>query len=183
MLAAATDGKPQTLQAILEKMQIKNQSFSFLIKANLIFILILYTDLLIPSISDKTERFKSFYNSVDSSPGWKSGSSKSIKYLLECESGNVYYLGKFPKESELFVKGIKMSVEKTLFLKKVRALKIEDKKCYVSFLLEDIVEYIFIFCFVFNLLNVFFENKILEFMLPLATLPIYFIGLIYLFSY
>ena len=95
--------------------------------ANLIFILILYVDFTLPSIHNKTEKIKSFYNSVNYTPGWKSKSSTEIKYILECESGSVYYLGKFPQEFENIENEKKVDIERTLLFKKVKSLKVENK--------------------------------------------------------
>ena len=162
-------------------MNIKNYDFRFLIITNLIFILILYIDYSIPSIHNKTEKIKSFYNSVNYTPGWKSEGSKEIKYILECESGSVYYLGKFPEGFENIEKEI--DIEQTLLLKKVKNLKVENKTYSVSFLSLNIVIYIFTFCIAINLLNIFFTNKVLDIILAFGTVPIYFIGLVYIFSY
>lgn len=164
-------------------MNIKNYDFRFLIITNLIFILILYIDYSIPSIHNKTEKIKSFYNSVNYTPGWKSKGSKEIKYILECESGSVYYLGKFPEGFENIEKEKEVDIEQTLLLKKVKNLKVENKTYSVSFLSLNMVIYIFIFCIIINLLNIFFTNKVLDIILAFGTVPIYFIGLVYIFSY
>jgi hypothetical protein len=164
-------------------MNIKNYDFRFLIMANLIFILILYVDFTLPSIHNKTEKIKSFYNSVNYTPGWKSKSSTEIKYILECESGSVYYLGKFPQEFENIENEKKVDIERTLLFKKVKSLKVENKTYSVSFLSLNMVMYIFTFCIVINLLNIFFTNKVLDIILAFGTVPIYFVGLVYIFSY
>ena len=164
-------------------MNIKNYDFRFLILTNLIFILILYIDFSIPSIHNKTEKIKSFYNSVNYTPGWKSKGSKEIKYILECKSGSVYYLGKFPEGFENIEKEKEIDIEQTLLLKKVKSLKVENKTYSVSFLSLNMVIFIFIFCTVINLLNIFFTNKVLDIILAFGTVPIYIIGLVYLFSY
>ena len=71
-----------------------------------------------------TEKIKSFYNSVNYTPGFKSKGSKEIKYILECESGSIYYLGKFPQEFENIKNEKEVDVERTLLFKKVKTFSL-----------------------------------------------------------
>jgi hypothetical protein len=164
-------------------MTIKNRDFKYLIIFNLIFTAIIYFDFLIPLHYNKSEKVKSFYNVVNETPSWKSKSAKEIKYILECESGNLYYLGKFPSNFENIETGKKVVIEQTILFKKTKNLKIKEKTYSVSFLSLNLVTYIFIFCIMINLLNIFFTNKILDIVLSFGTVLNYFVGLAYIFCY
>jgi hypothetical protein len=164
-------------------MRIKNQDFKYLIIFNLIFITIIYFDFLIPQNNNRSEKVKSFYNAVNETPDWKSGTSKEIKYILECESGNLYYLGKFPPNFMYIETGNEVVIEQTFLFKKTKNLKFEQKTYFISFLSLNIVTYIFIFGIIVNLLNIFFTTKILDIVLAFGTVLIYFVGLVYLFCY
>lgn len=162
---------------------IKNRDFKYLIIFNLIFITVIYFDFLVPFNHIRSEKIKSFYNTVNDTPGWKSKGSKEIKYILESESGNLYYLGKFPLEFESIENGKEVDINQTFLLEKTKTLKVNGKTYSVSFLSLNLVTYIFIFCIVINLLNIFFSNKILDIILAFGTIAIYFVGLVYIFSY
>lgn len=162
---------------------IKNHDFKYLIIFNLIFITVIYFDFLIPFNHHKTEKIKSFYKAVNYTPGFRSKGSKEIKYILECESGNFYYLGKFPPEFEALENGKNVDIQQTLLFQKTKTLKVDGKEYTVSFLSINLVTYIFIFCLLTNLINFFYSNKILDIVLAFGTVPIYFVGLVYIFSY
>lgn len=164
-------------------MKIKNRDFKYLIIFNFIFITILYFDFLIPFSHIRSEKIKSFYNTVNYTPGWRTSGSTEIKYILEGESGNIYYIGKFPPEFEDIENGKEVEINQTLLLKKTKTLKINSKIYSVSFLSLNLVTYIFISCIVINLLNVLYTNKVLDIILAFGTVPIYFVGLVYFFSY
>ncbi|WNM18338.1 hypothetical protein [Flavobacterium capsici] len=164
-------------------MKIKNRDFKYLIIFNLIFIASLYFDVLMPSNYYRNEKVKSFFNVINETQGWKTNGSKEIKYILECESGNLYYLAKFPLKFENIKIGKEVEIEQTILFKKTKNIKVEQKTYLVSFLSLNLVVYIFIFCITINLLNVFFSNKVLDIALAFGTVPIYFIGLVYLFAY
>ena len=163
-------------------MQIKNHDFRFLVLINLIFLTLLYIDFLLPS-ETKSEEFKSFYNVVNRKPNWKSKATKEIKYILECESGENYYLVKFPQDFEKIEKGTKITIEQTPILKKLKVIQLGRKNYEITFLSLSIVIYIFVFCLIINIANVFFTNTFLDFMLAFSTVLIYVIGLVYIFSY
>ena len=164
-------------------MRIKNQDFKYLILFNFVFIGILYIDLLIPINHNLTERIKSFYTTVNVTPGWRNKPSKEIKYIAECYSENLYYLGKFPTELENIQNGTKVEMVQTLLFNKTKEIKVEQKTYSVSFLSLTLIVYIFLFCIAVNILNVFYTNKYLDIGLILGTAPIYFIGLAYLSCY
>jgi hypothetical protein len=164
-------------------MTIKNQSFKILIKVNLIIISILYIDYFIPFNIQTNEKFSSFYISEKRYVTLKS-SGESYKYILECKNENQYQIGKIPDSAQSFLKNSTILINKTIFFRKVKSIENEKNETFiVSFLSTKIVIFIFLFSFMINLLNVFFNNNFLDFMLALASLPIYFLIPVYFFNY
>jgi hypothetical protein len=90
---------------------------------------------------------------------------------------------KFPQDFEKIEKGTKITIEQTPILKKLKVIQLGQKNYEITFLSLSIVIYIFVFCLIINIANVFFTNTFLDFMLAFSTVLIYVIGLVYIFSY
>ena len=163
-------------------MKIKNQTFKTLIKTNILLILLIYGDFLNPYNQTINKEFESFYNSVKVSSG--RSPTKEIKYLLECKNGNLYYLGNFPEPQTSFISGEKITISKTLLFQKIKSIQNQEGHNFiVSFLYFNIILGIFSIAITFNILNIFFNNKFLDLMLVISSMPIYVSTIIYIFCY
>jgi hypothetical protein len=166
-------------------MRIKNHELRFPIILNLILLTIIYVDFFIPSKDIVEEKFKSFDASVKLlEPHVKYGDDREIRYFLECQSGKKYYLYNIP-ENEIVETGQKIYITKTFFFAKVKyfQLSLDSKKHTISLLYYRLFAYIIIGCAFITLLNIFFSNKYLDFLLSFSTCFIGIFSLIYFILY
>lgn len=165
--------------------KIKNNELKIPIILNLVLVFVIYSDYYLPSQNIVEEKFESFYNVVKNLPRIKGGGGKEIRYILECASGNLYHLHSFPENNFEIKKGQKIFISKTLFLLKVKSLKIskESKGQNISLLSNNFITFLFLLAILITFANFIFTNRILDVFLSFSCAYIYLVSLLYLLYY
>ncbi len=156
-----------------------------LVFLNLIFLGILYGDLLTNSFSIPEEIEEIYVTRKN----YGSTSSRSSRYeihnFLYCKSGNKYEIGIVP---ELDIKrGEKVEILETKFLKKVKSFEFKEngntKKVNVSFLLDPYILVFSILTFLFTIWYVYKNHALIEFALNIFSLLNYALTFVYLYYF
>ncbi|ESU25278.1 hypothetical protein FSS13T_18540 [Flavobacterium saliperosum S13] len=167
--------------------KIKNSQFRVLIIINLLLALLIFADYLIPFNHTEEEKFSSFYRTVKETPGFKSKSSSEYKNILECKTGNLYNLGKFPDLQYELSDGQNIHIVKTFIFSSVKSINVVNEKgnqiLEVSFLSIQIVQILLLISVLITFLNIFFTNGFLDFALALASIFLYTLTLVYIFYF
>lgn len=151
-------------------MTIKNSKLKVPIIFNLIVVFVLYFDFFIPSNRIIIEEFSSFYSSVTYVPGYRTKAKKDIRNILECKSGNLYYLTVLPTAKNQLEVGQEIFIHKTIFLSKLKSIKVSENQIWkMSFLSNQWIMYSFVLSFIVTLLNFRYEHVYLDFLLSFAT--------------
>ena len=167
--------------------KIKNSEFRVLIIINLLLGLLLFADYLIPFNHVAEEKFSSLYNTVKETSGFRGSSSSEYKYIMECKSGNLYNLGKFPDLQYELNDGQNIHIVKTFIFSSVKSINVvnEEKEqiLEVSFLSLQIVKILLLVSVLITFLNIFFTNGFLDFALAIASIFLYVLTLVYIFYF
>ena len=151
-------------------MKIKNNTFKIPIFFNLITVFILCIDFLIPSNRIVIEEFSSFNTSVKQVPTIRFGATKSIRHILRCESGNLYYVTYMPSAENQLEVGQEIFITKTIFLSKIKSIKVSEKQVLeLSFMSYPLIIFLNVIAVIITLLNFWFEHKYLDVLLSFAT--------------
>lgn len=165
-------------------MKIKNSELKIPIILNLIIVFALFFDLLIPSNKIIKEEFLSFYNTVTNVPKVKGGGGKDIRNILECKSGNLYYLVSMPDYENNIKEEQEIYVKKTILFSKVKSLKVSEKEEWsVSLLSNNWIIFSFIISTFITLVNFCFTNKYLDVLLSFSSGYIFVVTGTYLFYF
>lgn len=165
-------------------MKIKNSELKTPIILNLIIVFALYFDFLIPSNKIIKEEFISFYNTVSNIPRIKGGGGKDIKNILECKSGNLYYLISIPDYENNIKKEQEIYVKKTILFSKIKSLKVSEKEDWsVSLLLNNWIIFSFAISIFITLANFCYKNMYLDVLLSFSSGYIFVATGTYLFYF
>jgi hypothetical protein len=163
---------------------IKNKIFIVPIVFNILVVLFLYIDFLLPTNKIDKEIFSSFYSVVNYYPS-KGGGGKEVLTVLECKSGKTYRIPASPIYSEEEFNGKKIEIEKTFLFGKQKVLRFVEinKLINISLLSENLIIIIYTISIIISLFNLFFEIKFLEIPLAFSFVFVFFTTIIYLFYF
>jgi len=149
---------------------------------NLILMLLLFSDFLLPSNNIIKDKFLISQTNVSGVVGWKNRNYQNIENILEFQSGTSYRVARFPNNIEN-VEDKTVEIKKTLLFSKIKSLKLPNKEneIYVSVLSLPEILIAFLLALIVTILNFFSTNTALEFIMSFACVFIYFVSIAYFF--
>ena len=153
-----------------------------IIAFNLIIISFIILDLSLPSKEQEIKELSSFYSFTEVSGNQRKTADE--KFIMELSNGERYRIGKFPDKE--YNKGSKIIVTESALSNNVNKIKIFDnkwEKIGVGLFSNATILAIFLLSILTTILNIYFNNKLLNIGLILSMMFIAIISMIYNFAF
>ena len=124
----------------MEEEIVKNRNLKFMMILNLVLILCLYGDFLLPSNNITTDKFKTSETNISGVSSWKNRNYQNVENTLEFQSGKSYYIARIPDNLQYAENEI-VQIKKTLLFSKIKSIAspVNKKEIYVSVLSFPVV--------------------------------------------